>query len=92
MKDEWESLQNKMKSFYVSFHESKINMKDVCFYDLLPQKFLKKYCEAKNKICQSVFENYEKPKNYNLMKDILNLTSKIESQDLIHAAFHEHQS
>ena len=82
MKDEWESLQNKMKSFYVSFHESKINMKDVCFYDLLPQKFLKKYCEAKNKICQSVFENYEKPKNYNLMKDILNLTSKIESQDL----------
>lgn len=82
LKQDWALLQEKMKSFYISFQESKINLQDVCFYDLLPQKFLKKYCEAKNDICKFIVENNQKPKNYNTMKSILNLVSEIESREL----------
>ena len=82
LKQDWALLQEKMKSFYISFQESKINLQDVCFYDLLPQKFLKKYCEAKNDICKFIVENNQKPKNYDTMKSILNLVSEIESREL----------
>tara|TARA_B100000902_G_scaffold221195_1_gene210080 strand:- start:1134 stop:2306 length:1173 start_codon:yes stop_codon:yes gene_type:complete len=82
LKQDWLKMQEKMKSFYISFQESKINLQDVCFYDLLPQKFLKKYCEAKNEICNSIIESYTKPKNYDMMKSIVNLVSEIESRDL----------
>jgi hypothetical protein len=82
LKEDWKRLQERMKSFYISFQESKIDLQDVCFYDLLPQKFLKKYCEAKNEICKSIIDNYEKPKNYDLMKGILNLVSEIEMSEL----------
>ena len=37
LKEDWNKLQERMKSFYISFQESKINLQDVCFYDLLPQ-------------------------------------------------------
>ena len=82
LKQNWLKLQERMKSFYISLQESKIDLQDVCFYDLLPQKFLKKYCEAKNEICQSVVDDYERPKNYDLMKGILNLVSEIEDNEL----------
>lgn len=82
LKKDWILLQEKIKSFYISFQESKINLQDVCFYDLLPQKFLKKYCESKNEICKFVVQNYQKPKNYDMMKSILNLVSEIEGREL----------
>lgn len=82
LKEEWKQMQDKMHHFYVSFQVAKLNLRDVCFYDLLPQKFLIKYCELKNKICDWVFENCEKPKNYSLMRQIVELTAQIENQDL----------
>mgnify|MGYP003643529931 FL=1 len=82
LKEEWQHMQEKMRYFYTSFQVAKLNLNDVCFYDLLPQKFLIKYCELKNKICKWIFENYEKPKNYDLMRQITELTAQIENQNL----------
>ena len=82
LKEEWEHMQSKMLSFYTSFQLGKVNLDDVCFYDLLPQKFLMKYCEAKNQICKWIFENHNKPPHYDLMKNILQLVADVESREL----------
>jgi len=82
LKEGWQKLQTKMHNFYVSLQVSKVNLQDVCFYDLLPPKFLKKYCEAKNEICAWIIENHDKPKHYTLMKNILNFVSEIETHKL----------
>lgn len=82
LKVEWQQMQAKMCNFYTSFQISKVNLQDVCFYDLLPEKFLKKYCEAKNEICRWTVDNAEKPKHYDLMKNILGFVAEIESREL----------
>ena len=82
LKEEWEELQTKLRNFYTSFQISKVNLQDVCFYDLLPEKFLKKYCETKNEICQWVIENNKKPRHHDLMKNILNFVAEIETHEL----------
>ena len=82
LKVEWQQMQAKMCNFYTSFQISKVNLQDVCFYDLLPEKFLKKYCEAKNEICRWTVDNTEKPKHYDLMKNILGFVAEIESREL----------
>jgi hypothetical protein len=82
LKEEWQQMQTKMCNFYTSFQISKVNLQDVCFYDLLPEKFLKKYCEAKNEICRWIVENNEKPKHHDLMKNILNFVAEIETHEL----------
>ena len=44
-----------------SFKESKINLRDNCFYDLIPEKFLLEYCFIKNEITnQVIFTNVQK--------------------------------
>lgn len=82
LKEEWKGLQIKLRNFYTSFQISKVNLQDVCFYDLLPEKFLKKYCETKNEICRWVIDNNEKPKHHNLMKNVLNFVAEIETREL----------
>lgn len=82
LKEDWTNLQKRMHNFYVSFTAAKLNLNDICFYDLLPQKFLIEYCQFKDKICKWIFDNHEKPKNHNLMRDIIELTAEIESRPL----------
>ena len=64
LKTQWEEANRKAKAFLNSFKISKINLKDNCLFDLLPENFLLDFYELKNQITKSVFENYEKPKNY----------------------------
>ncbi len=82
LKPELERVWKKMGAFYRSFVISKIDLNQVCFYDLLPEEFLKSFCEVKNKITEHVLENYSKPKNYDLQSRIVALTTQISSQRL----------
>ena len=81
-REEYDLAWSKMRAFYKSFHISKINMQENCFFDLLPEQFVRDFCNVKNKITQHVFENYEKPENYGLQKKIVSLTTDISSQRL----------
>lgn len=81
IKSDLTSLTDRFKAFYVSFNEAKLDEKDVCFFDTLPKKFLKDWCEIKNQICKSVFQQ-EKPNNYNFQKHLSFLLEDIGSRDL----------
>lgn len=80
--DDWVEIENKLKAFYRSFVISKVNLNENCFFDLVPKKFLLRYCEIRNKITQHVFENWEKPINYDFMVDLTKVLAKIRHQKL----------
>jgi len=82
LKERLAILNEKAKMYLRTFHNAKIKLQDVCFYDLVPEKFLLDFYEVKNEITRFVFENYQKPKNYEFLKDLLFFLKRIEERDL----------
>jgi hypothetical protein len=67
---EWETINGRMKAFLRAFTAAKIDLTENCFFDLVNERFLREYCEMKNKITEYVFENYHKPDNYDFLVDL----------------------
>ena len=82
LKNKLDLLQSKGRAFFKSFQTSKVNMGDVCFYDLVPKNFLLDYCNMKNQISQHVFSNYQKPKNYDFLIDLMKMLDNISCHNL----------
>ena len=80
--DDWAAIEAKLKAYYRSFVLAKVNMNENCFFDLVPKPFLLEYCEIRNKITQYVFENYEKPQNYDFLVDLTKVLTRIQHQKL----------
>jgi len=80
--DEWRRLQRRFEAYLNSFRIGRIDMREHCLYDLVPKDFLQQFCEAKNKITEYVFENYEKPANYEHLDKVQKLLYKIKYRDL----------
>lgn len=59
-----DKINEKLKCIFNSFKNAKISLDENCFYDLTPKKYLEEYCDVKNKICEYVFDNYDRPKQY----------------------------
>jgi hypothetical protein len=67
LKEKWEQINKKLRSFRRSFEISLIDMNELCFFDLVQDRFLMEYCDIKNQISQHIFDTYEKPKNYDFL-------------------------
>ena len=77
-----DKAQRKFRAFLKTFEIGKINMREHCFFDLVPETFLKEFCEVKNLVTQHVFEHYERPENYDMLASFEKLLYKIKYQDL----------
>jgi hypothetical protein len=73
--DRWAKVSKRFKAFIKSFNTSCVSSNESCFFDLVPEKFLLDLCYTKDLICNHIFENYEKPENYEYL---LSLTKVIE--------------
>lgn len=82
LKNEWKEIQSRLKAFVSSFIEAKVSLKENCFFDLTPKKFLEKYCDVKNKITEHVFSSYEKPQEYNFYRRFNELLIDIKHREL----------
>ena len=82
LKEDWEEVCAKLKAFLLSFSFAKVNMRHNCFFDLVPQKFLRDYCQIKNQITNHVIESYPKPSNYKHLAAVNAMIRDIESQSL----------
>lgn len=80
--EELKACQNKLRAYLKSFKIAKINMNDHCMFDMIPQDFLMRFCEIKNKITKHVRENWDKPNNYQHLCDVYKLLHKIKYQSL----------
>ncbi len=77
IKPELTRANNMLKAFIRSFVTAKVSLKDNCFFELTPNKFLVEYCKIKNKITQHIFENYKKPAQYDFLKDMTEFITDI---------------
>jgi hypothetical protein len=82
LQDRWKELNSKAKSFIRSFVEAKVSLKENCFYDLVPNKFLIDFCDIKCQIIDYVLENYPKPIDYEFKRDLEILLTTIRNQKL----------
>jgi len=74
---EWEESYKRLKAYYRSMREAKLNLEEHCFFDMVPRKFLIDYCKVKNKITNYVLTVYEKPENYDFLLSLKKVTSEI---------------
>tara|TARA_R110000824_G_scaffold1643_4_gene8130 strand:+ start:3644 stop:4834 length:1191 start_codon:yes stop_codon:yes gene_type:complete len=79
---EWEAIKDRLTAFYRACGEAKLDLNDHCFYDMVPKFFLKDLAQIKNKICDFVFCNYEKSKNYDLMFHLIKILTEIKNTKL----------
>ncbi len=82
LREDWDRISTKMKAFLRALTTAKINLKDVCLFQTIPESFLFEWCDIKNRICDYTFENYEKPTNYDFLLDLTKLVEKIKYQKL----------
>jgi hypothetical protein len=82
LKSKLASVNKKMRAFINSFINSKVSLKENCFYDLVPARFLKEYCEVKNQITDHVLKTYQKPKEYDFYADMNRFISDISSNQI----------
>ena len=81
-KDKWQNINEKLRAFYISFHEAKVSLQENCFFDLVPDRFLLEYCDLKNKITEHVLETYERPTNYDFLLELTKVLEHISLQKL----------
>lgn len=82
LEEDWQRISHQMKAFLKAFRTARINLKNVCLYDMIPEPFLLEWCDLKSKICTYAFENYEKPTNYDFLLDLTKLVEEIKYQKL----------
>ncbi len=78
----WKAINKKLEAFKNSFIESKIDLRQNCIYDLTPERFLKEYCELKNRISDHVFRTVDKPKEYEFFRRFGELVNDIRYRQL----------
>ena len=82
LKERWSVRKKKIESFIKSFLNSKVNIGDVCFYDLVPVKHLTHYYNCKNEITEHIINNSPRPKNYSFLFDTTVTVREIAEQEV----------
>ena len=82
MKEDWDKINNRMKAYHRSFVEAKIDLRQNCFFDLVPERYLLMYYDLRSHITGHVFANYKKPTNYDLILGMTKVANKIKYQSL----------
>ena len=82
LQDTLKKAQKRLRAYLQSFQIAKINMRDHCIFDLVPEDFLKEFCEIKNKITEHVFKTYEASSCYDHLVGVYKLMHKIKYQQL----------
>ena len=74
--------KNKIKAFVKSASIAKINVSDICLFDIIPEQHLMHWCQVKNEICDYVFDNYDKPANHKFLSDLSEMVHEISNREV----------
>ena len=80
--EEWKKISGRMKAFQKSFQTVGIDISNVDPRHFIPENFIIKHLTIKNLICEDVFQNCERPKNYKFMCELLGFCCDLEKKSL----------
>ena len=75
--------KKRVKNFVKAAAVAKINISDICLFDIIPEQALLHWCQVKNDICEYIFENYTKPANHKFMIDLSKLVYDISNNPVV---------
>jgi hypothetical protein len=81
-KYDWKLVNDKMKAYFKSFSNAKINLDDNCIFDMIPNKFLMTYYEVKTKIVEHILDTVPKPKDYDYLVKLSEVLWDIKNRPL----------
>ena len=82
LRGEWDTVSLRMRAFLKSFSISKVSLDEACFFDLVPERFLREYFDLKSRISEHVFSTYSKPDNYDFLSELTEVVSEIGQNKL----------
>ena len=82
LKERFEARERKIRSHLKSFISAKVNLSDICFYNLIPERDIQHYYNLLNEITEWVVNNNPKPNNYRLMHDVSIMCKEIAKQEI----------
>lgn len=82
LKEKWNKAAAKLKAYHNSFVHAKINLKENCFFDLVPHQFLKDFCEVKSQIIEHVIDTHKKPENHDFLLEMDKFTQHLSERKL----------
>lgn len=82
LKGDWETINKKLKSIISACFEAKVSLKENCFFDLTPKRFLVEYCHLRNEITKHVLATVQRPKEYDFYRRFTELLYDIKYRDL----------
>ena len=82
LRPHWDQAVTRLKAFYQCFRESKIDLNENCFFDLVGEDFLMQYCDIKCKITEHVLSTCEKPENYEFLVGLSEVLGDIRTRRL----------
>lgn len=82
LEEEYQQLKAKFKAFLKSFKEAKVSLEDNCFFDLVPLQFLKQFYDCRSKICQHVFDTYDRPANHDFLVQVWEMLDDISQRKI----------
>ena len=82
LKPRWQKLTKKANAFIKSFSTAKVSLDEVCFYDLVPEKFLLDFFDCRNKITEHVFNTYQRPHNHDFMRELMGFLDDIKTHEV----------
>ena len=95
LREDFAAAEGKMRAFFRAFSAAKVSLDENCFFEMVPGKFLRDYYDIRNQICEFVFRNHEKPKNYKFLSAVHEMLEEISFQSLsiapeeLKAGFHQ---
>ena len=82
LNDRYNIHKKRIRNFIKAASIAKINLEDVCIFEMIPEQVMMHWCQVKNEICNYVFENYHKPANHKFMIDLNKLVYEISNNPL----------
>ena len=82
LRNEWEQMKQTLRACFKAFETSQLSLAENCFYDAVPEYFLFRYLDLKNRITQHVLDTYHRPLNYDFMYNVVKMVSDIRSHTL----------
>lgn len=82
LKESFAAVEGRLKAFIRACSEARVDLNDVCFYEMVPKHFLCAYGEMKNHISQYVFQTYSQPPNYTHMLNLVKVITDIKYRPL----------
>lgn len=77
-----ETHERKVKAQIKSHINAKIDVSGACLFDMVPEQQLRAYLDVKNLVCEWVFNEIPKPKNYNFLSRTHETCREIAQQNL----------